>query len=98
MKEILDVLPWLSLWRRMHGLFWLCEGPNNSFDPMQALHALCLTDVVLCMPPQDPAKYVRCLTPYLKVAPLTAGPRTADRDRRDAACLLCKLVRPLLQC
>ena len=59
---------------------------------MQALHALCLTDVALCMPPQDAAKYVRCLAPYLKVAPLTAGPRSADKDRRDAACLLCKLV------
>ena len=64
--------------------------------PLQALHALCLTDVALCMPPQDAAKYVRCLAPYLKVAPLTGGPRSADKDRRDAACLLCKLVRPLL--
>ena len=65
-------------------------------DSVQALHALCLTDVALCMPPQDAAKYVRCLAPYLKVAPLTARPRSADKDRRDAACLLCKLVGPLL--
>ena len=84
-----------ALWRRMHGSLALRRA-KHSFQPLQALHALCLTDVALCMPPQDPAKYVRCLAPYLKVAPLTAGPRSADRDRRDAACLLCKLVRPLL--
>ncbi len=80
----------------MHALSQLGAEVKLSFDSLQALHALCLTDVALCMPPQDAAKYVRCLAPYLKVAPLTAGPRSADKDRRDAACLLCKLVRPLL--
>lgn len=60
---------------------------------LQALHALCLTDVALCMPPQDAAKYVRCLAPYLKVSSPKAGQRSPDRDRRDAECLLCKLVR-----
>ena len=67
------------------------------FVCVQALHALCLTDVALCMPPQDAVKYVRCLAPYLKVAPLTSGPRSPDKDRRDAERLLCKLVCSLHQ-
>ena len=80
----------------MCALSQLRPGLRLCPDSVQALHALCLTDVALCMPPQDAAKYVRCLAPYLKVAPMTAGPRSADKDRRDAACLLCKLVGPLL--
>ena len=59
----------------------------------QAMHALCLADVALCVPAQDAAKHVRCLAPYLKVAPLAPGQRSPDKDRREAECLLCKLVR-----
>jgi hypothetical protein len=32
----------------------------------QALHALCLTDVELCLPPDDRARFARALAPYLK--------------------------------
>ena len=59
------------------------------------MHALCLADVALCMPPQDAAKYVRCLAPYLKVGPLAPRQRSPGKDRRDAERLLCKLVRHL---
>ena len=59
------------------------------------MHALCLADVALCVPSQDAAKHVRCLAPYLKIAPLMPGQRSPDTDRRDAECLLCKLVRHL---
>ena len=34
--------------------------------PAQALHALCLTDVELCLPPDDRARFARALAPYLK--------------------------------
>ena len=57
------------------------------------MHALCLADVALGVPAQDAAKHVRCLAPYLKVAPLAPGQRSPDEDRREAECLLCKLVR-----
>ncbi|KAL0029310.1 hypothetical protein WJX79_009424 [Trebouxia sp. C0005] len=38
----------------------------DSFPPLIALHAFCLADVSLCMPPNDPASFARCLAPYLK--------------------------------
>lgn len=63
---------------------------------LQGLHALCLTDVSLCMPAEDPCKYIRCLAPYLKVTPSSkAGqcPRKQASERREAECLLCILVR-----
>ncbi len=33
----------------------------------QALHALAMADPQLCIPSRDPARFVRCLAPYLKV-------------------------------
>lgn len=59
----------------------------------QALHALALTDVALCTPAEDPARIVRCLAPYLKVAPAGAAAGREPAERRDAECLLCILVR-----
>ena len=57
---------------------------------MQALHAFCLADVTLCMPPNDPASFVRCLGPYLKVPP--ADPAASEKEvRRGAERLLCIL-------
>lgn len=40
---------------------------------LQALHALSLADPQLCIPGKDPARFVRCLAPYLKVLPRTCG-------------------------
>ena len=34
---------------------------------LMALHALCCADPALCMPHKDPARFVRCLAPYLKL-------------------------------
>ena len=57
----------------------------------QALHAFCLADVTLCMPPNDPASFARCLAPYLKVPP--SDPALADKEkRRSAERLLCILA------
>lgn len=56
----------------------------------QALHAFCLADVTLCMPPNDPASFARCLGPYLKVPP--ADPAATEKEvRRGAERLLCIL-------
>lgn len=56
----------------------------------QALHAFCLADVTLCMPANDPASFVRCLGPYLKVPP--ADPAATEKEkRRGAERLLCIL-------
>lgn len=38
------------------------------FKHLLSLHAFAVTDVELCMPPKDPFKFVRSLTPYLKVS------------------------------
>ncbi len=57
---------------------------------MQALHAFCLADVSLCMPPNDLASFARCLAPYLKVAPPDPA-ITNDERRRAAERLLCIL-------
>ncbi|CAK0782901.1 hypothetical protein CVIRNUC_006096 [Coccomyxa viridis] len=65
---------------------------QDTFPHLLAMHALCLADVALCVPAQDAAKHVRCLAPYLKVAPLAPGQRSPDKDRREAECLLCKLA------
>ncbi|DBA96220.1 TPA: hypothetical protein ACH3X3_002417 [Trebouxia sp. C0006] len=62
----------------------------DSFAPLIALHAFCLADVSLCMPPNDPASFARCLAPYLKVAPPDPA-ITNDERRRAAECLLCIL-------
>ena len=57
---------------------------------LQALHAFCLADVTLCMPPNDPASFARCLASYLKVPP--ADPTaSAHEKRRGAERLLCIL-------
>ena len=56
----------------------------------QALHAFCLADVSLCKPANDPASFVRCLGPYLKVPP--ADPAATEKEkRRGAERLLCIL-------
>lgn len=57
---------------------------------LQALHAFCLADVTLCMPPNDPTSFARCLAPYLKVAPADPA-ATAHERRRGAERLLCIL-------
>ncbi|DBB01136.1 TPA: hypothetical protein ACH3X1_001027 [Trebouxia sp. C0004] len=62
----------------------------DSFPPLIALHAFCLADVSLCMPPNDPASFARCLAPYLKVAPPDPA-ITNDERRRAAERLLCIL-------
>ncbi|KAA6428703.1 MAG: nipped-B -like [Trebouxia sp. A1-2] len=56
----------------------------------RALHAFCLADVSLCMPPNDPASFARCLAPYLKVAPPDPA-ISSDEQRRAAERLLCIL-------
>jgi hypothetical protein len=61
-----------------------------TFQPVQALHAFCLADVSLCLPPNDPASFARCLAPYLKVAPPDSA-ITNDERRRGAERLLCIL-------
>ena len=43
-------------------------GEHAGFRHLLALHAFVVTGVELCMPPKDPAKLVRSLAPYLKVA------------------------------
>ena len=57
---------------------------------LQALHAFCLSDVTLCIPHNDPASFVRCLAPYLKVPP-TDPAATPHEKRRGAERLLCIL-------
>lgn len=39
---------------------------HPGFAHLLSLHALVVTDVELCMPAKDPAKFVRVLSPYLK--------------------------------
>ena len=51
---------------------------------MQALHAFCLADVSLCMPPNDPASFARCLAPYLKVPPPEPAVSPAEKKRAEA--------------
>lgn len=47
-----------------------CRGHLSA----QALHALCLTDVELCLPPDDRARFARALAPYLKARCPAARP------------------------
>lgn len=61
------------------------------YGVMQALHAFCLADVTLCMPPNDPASFARCLAPYLKV-PAPDNNATNQQKRRSAEWLLCVLA------
>lgn len=58
---------------------------------MQALHAFCQADVALCVPSNDPARFARCLAPYLKVLPMTQDTPDATK-RRAAERLLCMLA------
>ena len=58
---------------------------------MQALHAFCQADVALCVPRNDPARFARCLAPYLKVPPMTQDTPDATK-RRAAERLLCMLA------
>eukprot|EP00887_Chlorella_sp_A99_P005943 scaffold29.g5943.t1 len=54
-----------------------------------SLHAFAVTDVQLCMPAKDAAKFVRSLAPYLKIG---GGARPGpDAQRRAAEMLLCVL-------
>jgi hypothetical protein len=89
----------------LEGLLRAREATNAGaeragFPFLLALHALSLTDACLCTPAEDPPRILRCLAPYLKVAPAAAGAGggalSAAREaaeRRDAECLLCILVR-----
>jgi hypothetical protein len=61
---------------------------------MQAMHALCLTDVAMCTPAENPCKYARCLAPYLKIGKDSGQSQAVDR--REAESLLCMLVRQAL--
>eukprot|EP00798_Chlamydomonas_sp_ICE-L_P003395 gene3395-13435_t len=54
-----------------------------------ALHALCSADPELCIPKKDPARFVRCLAPYLKlvdkgglIAPKQGGESAEEGSRR----------------
>jgi hypothetical protein len=49
-------------------LYCLQAGDHAGFKHLLALHAFVVTGVELCMPPKDPAKFLRSLAPYLKVA------------------------------
>ncbi|CAL8470720.1 g10262 [Coccomyxa elongata] len=84
----------------LEGLLNVGEGVGDgdeqkTFPYLVGLHALCLTDVSLCIPAEDPCKYIRCLAPYLKVTPSSkAGqcPGKQAAERREAECLLCILA------
>ena len=43
-------------------------GGGAAFPALLALHALVVTDVALCLPPDDPARFARALSPYLKTS------------------------------
>ncbi|BDA45698.1 Nipped-B-like protein [Coccomyxa sp. Obi] len=84
----------------LEGLLNVGEGGGDAeeqktFPYLVALHALCLTDVSLCTPAEDPCKYIRCLAPYLKVTPSSKAGQSPGKqaaERREAECLLCILA------
>lgn len=57
------------------------------FPYLLSLHAFAVTDVQLCIPAKDPAKFVRSLAPYLKVGGGGTKP-TPEQQRRGAEALL----------
>lgn len=67
------------LWHLLHN----SHMPYVLSTCLQALHAFCLADVTLCMSSNDPARFVRCLAPYLKVPPMDKD--TPIKDKRRAA-------------
>ncbi|PSC68988.1 nipped-B B isoform X2 [Micractinium conductrix] len=64
-------------------------GEHAGFKHLLSLHAFAVTDVELCQPPSDPAKFVRSLAPYLKAS--DAGGQSEAARRRGAESLLCVL-------
>ncbi|KAK9829724.1 hypothetical protein WJX72_007528 [[Myrmecia] bisecta] len=62
-----------------------------AFPFLIGLHAFAMTDVALCMPADDPARFARTLAPYLKVG---TDPSKASEvmQRRKAEQLLCILA------
>lgn len=48
-------------------------GEHAGFKHLLSLHAFAVTDVELCQPPSDPAKFVRSLAPYLKASGKLVG-------------------------
>ncbi|KAK9845361.1 hypothetical protein WJX81_004388 [Elliptochloris bilobata] len=65
-----------------------------AFPYLIALHALCLTDVELCLPPEDQLRFIRALAPYLKMGD---GERKGGRgdengERREAEALMATLA------
>ena len=58
---------------------------------VQALHALSTVRPALCRPAKDPARFMRCLAPYLEGDTPTAQ-RSEDTERHSAAQLMCTLA------
>ena len=59
------------------------------------IHAACVADVRLCLPEQDPARFLRCLAPYIKIG----SDEMKQAAREDVQLLLCLLniLEALLQ-